>query len=463
MDKKILKFIKENKILQYGDSVILGVSGGADSICMLHILCKLKKTLNLTLCVVHVNHGIRGEEAQDDEMFVKKTCDDLGIEFLAFHINVPDIVEKTGMTEEEAGRKERYQIFQSVLETYHADKIAVAHNLNDNSETILFNLFRGTGIKGLSGIPVKRGDIVRPLLCCTRDEIEKYLASNCVKYCNDMTNKSTEYTRNRIRLDVLPYIKENINKKAEYNIVSAAEKLSEISDYLQGQVNIEYDRYVRGNKLQIAAGRLHPAIRNQIVRRMIEREAGCLKDITNIHIKQVVDLFEMSVSKKVNLPYNLCARRDYDGIIIEKEDREENINKSKVVEEILIENGKLYSNEYINISLEKCGFGRKNIEELVYTKWLDYDKIDKLILRTRREGDYIVIDDNGKKKKLKEYFINEKIPREYRDNILLLADGSHIVWIPGYRISAYYKVTENTEHIIRLEQKKPRASYTDKE
>ena len=196
---------------------------------------------------------------------------------------------------------------------------------------------------------------------------------------------------------------------------------------------------------------------------MIEREAGCLKDITNIHIKQVVDLFEMSVSKKVNLPYNLCARRDYDGIIIEKEDREENINKSKVVEEILIENGKLYSNEYINISLEKCGFGRKNIEELVYTKWLDYDKIDKLILRTRREGDYIVIDDNGKKKKLKEYFINEKIPREYRDNILLLADGSHIVWILGYRISAYYKVTENTEHIIRLEQKKPRASYTDKE
>ena len=165
MNKKILKFIKENKILQYGDSVILGVSGGADSICMLHTLCKLKKTLNLTLRVVHVNHGIRGKAAQDDEMFVKKTCDDLGIEFLAFHINVPDIVEKTGMTEEEAGRKERYQIFQSVLETYHADKIAVAHNLNDNSETILFNLFRGTGIKGLSGIPVKRGDIVRPLLC----------------------------------------------------------------------------------------------------------------------------------------------------------------------------------------------------------------------------------------------------------------------------------------------------------
>ena len=200
MVEKVFKFIKENRIFDSGDSVILGVSGGADSICMLTVLCKLKHRLNLKLYVVHVNHGIRGGDALEDENFVKEFCEKENLSFFPYHINVPEIVKKTGMSEEEAGRRERYRIFYELANELKADKIAVAHNLNDNSETILFNMFRGTGIKGMTGIPVQRDKIVRPLLCVTRAEIEAYLDSLNISYCMDITNKSTEYTRNKIRL-----------------------------------------------------------------------------------------------------------------------------------------------------------------------------------------------------------------------------------------------------------------------
>ena len=204
MVEKVFKFIKENRIFDSGDSVILGVSGCADSICMLTVLCKLKHRLNLKLYVVHVNHGIRGGDALEDENFVKEFCEKENLSFFPYHINVPEIVKKTGMSEEEAGRRERYRIFYELANELKSDKIAVAHNLNDNSETILFNMFRGTGIKGMTGIPVQRDKIVRPLLCVTRAEIEAYLDSLNISYCMDITNKSTEYTRNKIRLELCP-------------------------------------------------------------------------------------------------------------------------------------------------------------------------------------------------------------------------------------------------------------------
>ena len=449
MVEKVFKFIKENRIFDSGDSVILGVSGGADSICMLTVLCKLKHRLNLKLYVVHVNHGIRGGDALEDENFVKEFCEKENLSFFPYHINVPEIVKKTGMSEEEAGRRERYRIFYELANELKADKIAVAHNLNDNSETILFNMFRGTGIKGMTGIPVQRDKIVRPLLCVTRAEIEAYLDSLNISYCMDITNKSTEYTRNKIRLELLPYIKENINKKAEYNIVNAAEKLSEINDYMEQQVDAEYKKYVKGNLILNEGEFLHPAVKNQVIRRVIENQAGCLKDIMDVHVRDVATLFKGQVSKKINLPYNLIAVKEYDGVIIKKAENKQQYFKEKV----LIDKGRIFKDDTVEIVSENNGFNRENIKELVYTKWLDYDKIDKLILRTRAKGDYIVIDDNGRKKKLKEYFINEKIKKEDRDTMPLLADGNHIVWIPGYRISAYYKVTPETKNIIRINYK----------
>lgn len=460
MINKVLNFVKKNKILKYGDSVILGVSGGADSICMLYVMKELEKTLALTLNVVHVNHHIRGADAQRDADYVRNVCGKLGVRFVQIDADIPRMVRESGMSEEEAGRKARYKAFYEMALEWKVDKIAVAHNLNDNSETILFNLFRGTGIKGLTGIPFRRDMIVRPLLCCTRKEIEEYLLQHDIKFCSDITNATTEYSRNKIRLELLPYIKENINEKVEYNITNAAENLAEISDFLDKEAKRAYDDFVKGNVFREQGFDLHPAVQNQIIRLMIEKQAGKLKDITRTHVLSVISLKDMGVSKRINLPYNLIAVREYDGIAIKQNSLGE---EKKNVREVLIRNGEFLNNDKFDIQkisaeklrepLETKASNIQNIEELVYTKWLDYGKIQGLTLRNRQEGDYIVIDDKGNRKKLKDYFINEKIPRDKRDSILLLADGSHVVWVIGYRISSYYKITESTSEIIKITYK----------
>ena len=288
---------------------------------------------------------------------------------------------------------------------------------------------------------------MRPLLCCTRREIEEYLSSIGAEYQTDATNNVTEYSRNKIRLEVLPYIRENINCRAEYNIVNAAEHLEEISDFMNKETIKAYDEYVEDGVFLKQGFRIHPAVMSQVFRFMIYNEVGKLKDITRTHIKSVAALMEMPVSKSVNLPYNLAAVRTYEGIQIRKNIKEK---KKSHKEEILIEDGKIFEHELFNISLEKEAFNIENIEELVYTKWFDYDKIHKLALRNRQKGDYIIIDEEGHRKKLKDYFIHEKIPREQRDDILLLADGSHVVWVIGHRISSFYKVTKEASKILKI-------------
>ena len=299
MMKKVEKFITDNEIFKHGDSVVLGVSGGADSTCLLYVLNDLKEKLDLKLLVVHVNHGIRGEEADRDAMHVKKMCEKLNVPFRLKEVNVPSISKETGKSEEEAGRDARYAAFFEIAKEVNADKIAVAHNLNDNSETILFNLFRGTGIKGLMGIPVKREKIVRPLLGCTRKEIEEYLKTKGIEYQNDSTNSDTEYSRNKLRLDVIPYIKKNINEKVEYNIVNAANNLSEIYEYINSQADMTYKEYVIHDIIINEAEKLPAAILSEVIRKQIYKIAGKLKDITRVHVQSVKELLKMEVSKKI--------------------------------------------------------------------------------------------------------------------------------------------------------------------
>ena len=445
MIKKLLEFVNKNKILEYGDSVILGVSGGADSICMLHLLDSVKKELGLKLYVVHIHHGIRGEEADRDAEFVRQASENLGVPCRIFHLNIPAIAQEKKMSEEEAGRQARYETFEKIAMEVNANKIAVAHNLNDNSETVLFNLFRGSKLKGLTGIPARRGRIIRPLLCFSRAEIEEYLTVHHLQYCTDSTNKETGYSRNKLRLEILPYIKDNINSKAEYNIVSAAEGLKEVYDYIESQTDDAYGQYVADNTLLNAAKELPSVILKEVIRQWIFHNAGKLKDITGKHIDMVVDLLNNTVSKKIELPYSLTIKKGYHGLEFEKE-----CQRGERVEKVILENGEIYPAEKFSIVIEKVQSNKENIPDLLYTKWFDYDKINKLVLRNRLPGDYIIVNDKGGKKKLKDYFIDQKIPREKRDEILLIADGSHVVWIVGYRISEYFKVTNETKQIIRL-------------
>ena len=450
MLKKVISYIEKNKILQDGDSVLLGVSGGADSVCMLHVLYSLREKYHLKLYVVHVNHGIRGSEAKRDADFVEQMAENLQIPFRVVTANIPEMAKEQKLSEEEAGRIFRYNTFEQVANEVGANKIAVAHNLNDNSETVLFNLFRGSRLKGLRGISPMRGQIIRPLLCCSRNEIEQYLQENNLSYCTDSTNKETDYSRNRIRLKLMPYIKENINQKAEYNIVNAAENLSQVYEYIYGEAQKAYRIHVKDNVLLNSAEDLNVVILQEVVRMWILENTGRLKDIKANHVNIVIGLLSNQVSKKSELPYGLRLIKTYEGVKVLLENNEGKDSNGQTI----IEDGKIFNTEKITVTVENESFDKSNIPDLLYTKWLDYDKIKGLTLRKRLPGDYIEISgsESGRsvKKKLKKYFIDNKIPQEERNNIWLLADGNHVVWIVGYRISEMCKVTDSTKRIIKI-------------
>ena len=450
MKKKVLEFIRKNKLVKKGNSVVLGVSGGADSICMLKLLSDLQKRLGISLYVLHINHMIRGEEADQDAAFVKKICTKFKVPHRVINVDVPALAEREGLSEEEAGRYVRYDEFSKYAYEVGATKIAVAHNSNDNAETVLMNLARGTGIKGLGGIPPKREmedangnvvEVIRPILCLSRKEIEDYLKENEIEYRNDSTNDSTDYTRNKIRLEIMPLL-ENINDNAMQNITNASNELADTSDYIEKDVEEAYEEFVteEDGKLFLSdeSFAIDPIVLTGVIRKMIENIAGKLKDITRIHVGDVVSLSEKQVGKKIDLPYSIVAEREYEGISMFSESNE---TESET------------KNKEVIISFEEDDFDRTSIEELKYTKWLDYDKIDDVVVRTRQKGDYIVIDGDGATKKLKKYFIDEKIPRRERDEVLLVADGNHILWVVGYRISEDVKVTPDTKKVVKLEYK----------
>ena len=450
MKKKVLEFIRKNKLVKKGNSVVLGVSGGADSICMLKLLSDLQKRLGISLYVLHINHMIRGEEADQDAAFVKKICTKFKVPHRVINVDVPALAEREGLSEEEAGRYVRYDEFSKYAYEVSATKIAVAHNSNDNAETVLMNLARGTGIKGLGGIPPKREmedangnvvEVIRPILCLSRKEIEDYLKENEIEYRNDSTNDSTDYTRNKIRLEIMPLL-ENINDNAMQNITNASNELADTSDYIEKDVDEAYEEFVteEDGKLFLSdeSFAIDPIVLTGVIRKMIENIAGKLKDITRIHVGDVVSLSEKQVGKKIDLPYSIVAEREYEGISMFSESNE---TESET------------KNKEVIISFEEDDFDRTSIEELKYTKWLDYDKIDDVVVRTRQKGDYIVIDGDGATKKLKKYFIDEKIPRRERDEVLLVADGNHILWVVGYRISEDVKVTPDTKKVVKLEYK----------
>ena len=239
MKNKVLETINKYNLIENGDKLVLGVSGGPDSISMLHILDKIRKDikikLNFEIVVVHINHMIR-EEAKEDELYVKNYCDKNNIEFYSKSIDVKKLANNNKIGTEEAGRNARYTFFNEILEKTNSNKIAIAHNKNDNAETMIMNIIRGSGVSGLKGIEPKRGIYIRPLIECERAEIEKYCEENKLNPRIDKTNFENDYTRNKIRNIVIPYIKKEFNP----NIINTLERLSNLikeeETYIEKQV-----------------------------------------------------------------------------------------------------------------------------------------------------------------------------------------------------------------------------------
>ncbi len=455
---KIIAYIEENELIQKKDRVVLGVSGGADSVCLFSVLLELQNRYELELFVVHVHHGIRGEEADGDEQFVKKLAERNNVEYYPFWKDIPGIAKERRLTEEEAGRQVRYEAFYEVLRKVNGTKIAVAHNQNDCAETVLFQLFRGSGLKGMCGIPPKREEIIRPLLGVERKEIEDYLEKKGQSYCTDGTNLEQEYVRNRIRLLILPVAEREVNEKTVAHIAKTAQLLREVESYIGRNVASAYEEIVHEKNGQyfislLGFSKQDIVIQRELVKLVLTKTAGKAKDIEGKHVEAVLSLAANQSGKKVNLPYRMVVSREYDYLVFGTGKAEEESEKRDIVYE-LIPNRTYRVKELsleISLSVEKLEEKWQEIPQNTCVKWFDYDKIKNgICLRTRRNGDYFQVNAEGGTKKLKDYFIDKKIPRTERDEKILLADGSHIIWILGDRISEKYKITEATQNILKM-------------
>lgn len=464
MDKALWEkaemFMNEQKMIRKGERILLGISGGADSVCLARFFLSIREKYALTLYAVHVNHMLRNGEALRDQIFVENFCHKWEIPLFVVHRDIKKEREERKCSEEEAGREARYECFFQYAGEYSCDKIAVAHHQNDEAETILFRMIRGTGLEGLRGILPVNGKIIRPLLCLKKVEILGILSELSQSYVEDSTNAREDYSRNFLRHCVLPKMEE-MNKKAADHICRLGRQTGELFDYLKPQIEYSYRKTVERRGTALFLGKesfdeMHPFLQKEVLRKMLFELSGHRRDISSIHVEKLLLLMEKKEGKRQDFPYGLLASKKAGGILLEKKSDLSGEEQKTMVPFFPDLSGGEWEGtipgrkEKVKFSV----FSRQNFQPVKKdcVKYFDYDRINcDVCLRTRAAGDYFIMDKQGRHKALARYFIDEKIPAGSRDEQLLLADGSHILWIIGGRISEAYKIMENTKTVLRVE------------
>lgn len=457
-EDKVYNYIVEHTMIQPGDRIVVGLSGGADSVSLLLLLAALCGRFGNSISdivAVHIHHGLRGAEADRDAQFSEELCKRLGVTFALYKTDIKEFARANKYTVEEAGRIYRYECFAKACEQYACNKIAVAHNRNDLAETVLFHIVRGSGMSGLRGILPVRDNIIRPVLCLERTEILDYLKSKNEHFCEDSTNTDVDYDRNRIRHDILPVLQE-LNDGALSHICSLAQ---EASDYYAWSEAYTQDAYAKvayrdGRHLGIIIdqmNRLTPLLQRNICYRAIVELAGVSKDITSRHVQALLGLLDAQSGKEIALPYGITARRSYDSILLSVNTHDETGQVTLEAREIVAPN--VYEIQDMG-TLTLQVVPRNEITEISknkYTKMLDYGKIKgKLFLRTPMSGDYLAIDEAGNTKKLSRLFIDSKIDREKRSNWPIVACEDEVLWAIGLRESYMYHIDSQTSTVLVL-------------
>ena len=463
--EKILAVIQEHHLIEPGEGVVMGVSGGPDSVCLLHVLHSLQDPLKAKLYAVHINHMLRGSEADADEEYTAALCSRMGIPLAVVRKDIAAEAASAGLSLEEAGREVRYSEFRKHASAVGAAKIAVAHNRNDQAETVMMHIIRGTGTAGLSGMEYKRGNIIRPLLGVGRDEIDRYCLEAGLSPRTDSSNLEQDFTRNRVRLGLFPYI----NEKFGANIVDSLCRLSQNASiderFLESCALEGYEKAVRDKKdhlvcLDIGQMRgLDPAVRLRVLRIAIADASGSSKGVGSVHYKALLELIDKGTTgSATELPGGVRAVVSYDLLRIFPAPAAETENKRDMeyTAELTIPGvsfvpglgAEITTSVIMPENIDKYGMVGYNPN----VQYFDYDKLKQGInIRNRRIGDmFRPLRSNGTKR-LKEYFIDSKIPRHERGSIPLIAMGNEIVWIIGYKISDKFKVTENTKSVLKIE------------
>jgi len=462
---KILDTINTYNMIQKKDRVIVALSGGPDSVFLVYALYQLMKNLEIDLFATHIHHGIRGEYADRDMEFAKKFCDNLDIPISTFNYNVPDYAERKGLSVEEAGREIRLSTYKRAMDEYSADKVATGHTADDQAETVLLRLITGAGKRGLAGIhPVYEGFIIRPLLEIRKEEILKYLDDNHIEYMIDHTNFETDILRNRIRNVLIPLLKEEFNPKVESALCRTAAIFQEEMTYLKRITDFYLDRFalIEGNEARLnlsGLSSMSPYILKHLLWEFVCRFTGSMKNLTYHHTQNLFNLLEKSSGSSIQLPGNIRAKKEYEFLVIT---RDIGLRKTHLPEKTLKIPGENVLNEW-NIVIRGEILNEKPSLDSVdpFTIFIDYDKCEgkEFIMRTRMPGDRFSPLGMKGTKKVKDFFIDEKIPVSLRDRIPIILCNCKILWIAGYRQSELYRMTPDTKRVLKLRVEKTDGDY----
>lgn len=458
LENKVYKFIFNNNLINENETIIVGVSGGADSLSLLNILFELKNKLNIDIVVAHIEHGLRGDESIRDRDVVINFCKDRNIEYRVREIDIKKEANKRKISLELAGREIRYEFFNEIANEFENAKIATAHTANDQCETILMRIIRGTGLNGLHGIKKNINNIIRPIIFLERYEIEEYCKEKNINYCEDSTNSETIYTRNKIRHKLIPYIQEEINENIVNTVYNFANTMNEYDEFIKKYIEDISHKYIKCENDSIIilkeARDLQSIIQKELILLAYEKINLDRKDFDRISIEEVQkNLNSNKTGTKSILNNEIIVINDYGDLVFSK-----NIKKNKnFLKEIKLSfensnefdyniNGHIFKFELI----ENKNIDFKNNNEK-FVKYFDYEKISgKIYIRNKRDGDRIIPLGMKGSKKLKSYFIDNKVSRNERENAIVLEVNNNIAWVVGFLQSDFFKVTDLTKKILKI-------------
>jgi tRNA(Ile)-lysidine synthase len=447
IEQKFLKFIDDHSLIIPGEKILAAFSGGPDSVFLLYLLDKYKRRLKIEIAAIHVNHMLRGKEAAEDEKFCGEFCIKRGIKFQSVKKRVRTFAERNNISLEEAGRNIRYKEFEKVLKRSNSHKIATAHNANDNTETILLNLIKGTGIDGISGIPVQRENIIRPILNLTKEEILSYLKRNKISFRIDKTNEESNYERNFLRNRIIPLIKQKLNPSLDTAILNSSENFKNIRDYIlqnerehfgiarssNGALRILIEEFEKEDRL----------LRNLLLKNMLERELN--QPVFSGDIKKINTLINAHAGKRIELSGSIIVYRErgYLKFIYEQMPGNEYSIKIRIGEIKSTPAGKISIKKYDKESISYSN--NKNKE------YISADNAgSEFIIRRWKPGDSFFPLGMKGSKKISDFLNEQKVESSVKKNHLILINNNNVVWVIGQRIDERFKITPTTRKILEL-------------
>ena len=460
---KVKKTIQKHAMLNNGDQIMVAVSGGVDSVVLLHLLKRLKDDYSLELIVAHLNHSIRQEEAKRDADFVSTLAFSYNLQYELGIEDVPKIATREGLSLQEAARKARYNFFDEVRQRNGANKVALGHHMDDQVETVIMRFLRGAGTKGLKGMDaVREGVYIRPLIDITRKEIEDYAQDQCLSFVTDATNFKDIYLRNKVRNELLPFLETNYNPNINEDIVRLSRLMKRDDEYLESVAeNHLKDLLEVDNEDVVTVGlkpllSIHKAIRTRVLRSLWKRLSGHTSGIYNYHIESILNLLESETpNSNIDLPSGIRFVREYGNVSFTKKTEDSappfkhTLNIPGVT--VIPEAGLTLKSKIVEGS-------NKNGIDLTSNKnkaFFDYDRLHSPIyVRGFEPGDCFIPFGMEGKKKVKDLFIDLKIPRIKRTNIPLLFSQDNLVWVVGLRRSEKAKVIDSTNTVLKLEIEK---------